>query len=153
MQFLMKSVAAVEVKFHSSSMPFMDLQDFHLLEAEILILQKLDVVMNLPNIPLEQTPDPEFLFIWRCWGCLVYILQGYLGVFLSLHLRHQHQPSTTFSMLRPERWGLASGRAGGPKLRGGKMSLRNFQKKSLGGGNSKICLSLCSSLFWGNDSI
>ena len=45
---LMKSVAAVEVKFHNaSSMPFMDLQDVHLLEAEILILQKLDIVTSL----------------------------------------------------------------------------------------------------------
>ena len=43
----MKSVAAVEVKFTSSSMPFMDLQDFHLLEAETLILHKLDIVTSL----------------------------------------------------------------------------------------------------------
>ena len=82
---------------------------------------------NIPQTRITNSLCFGIPFHLGCWGCLVYILQGYIGVPLN-HLRHKHQPSTTLSMLRPERWCLTSGHAGG------KMSPCNFQNHSLGGG-------------------
>ena len=150
---LRKRPSAAALSEVSSSMPFNGFSRCSSFGSGDIDPAKVGCCNESSNIPPSNIPQTQIAnSLWFRIPFHLGVL-GMPGVFSSRglglgfschHLRHQHQPSSPFSMLRPERWCPASGHAGGFFGRGGKMfPCTSFQNHSLGG-NSKICL--CSSL-------